>query len=208
MKTLEFLALAVLTLVLWALLLFPMPASMQTTVINGGRIQIGARQLAEIYQATVTLTDAQIKAEPTTSITLVAAPGAGFAIEPLYALIYVNPAAGAYTNLNAAGSLTIKFSGVGSMGVVPNDVLITTGSATRLSDLLGTTTPRSVRLLPRQDTEGVDGWGAIPPVVQTSLVTNAALVLTLTNGGSGNLTGGNVANSLTVLVTYLVLPVP
>ncbi len=181
---------------------------LMSRVLNGDRMQIGTRRLAEIYQLTTVLTDAQVKALPTTGIPVVAAPGAGFAIEPLWAVIWCKAASGAYTNIDAAGSLTLRFAGASSMSYVPNDVLITGGSATRLSDLLGSTTPRSVRLLPYNDTEAVDGWGMVPAVLQSSLVTNAALVLTLDNGGSGNLTGGHASNTVTVVVVFLVVAVP
>jgi len=177
-------------------------------VVNADRIQIGTRQLAEIYQSTTTLTDAQVKALPTTPITLVAAPGAGLAIEPLYAVAFCKAASGAYTNINAAGWLTIRYASTDAMSYLPNDALITAGSATRLSDLLGSTTPRRVKFVPYQDTEAVDGWGPVPGVIQTSFVTNAALTILIDNAAGGVLTGGHAANTLTVVTAYQIVVVP
>ncbi len=192
-----------IVLVLFALLLLQPTASLQTRVINGGRIQVGANQVADYVQQTTTLTDAQIKALPTTPITLVAAPGAGLSIEPLFLVLYAKTSAGAYTNLDAAGYLGTDHSA--GVSWVPNDTSITAGSATRLSDLLGSTTPHSVRLLPYQDTEGTHAHGFVTVVTDTSFQLNAALHLTLENHASGNLTGGNAANTLQVTVIFRVL---
>lgn len=180
-------------------------ARAQTRVINGGRVQVGANDISGIFQVTVPISDAQTKALSTTGITVVPAPGAGLAIEPILAILYAQTAAGAYTNIDAGAFLGIQMGGVYRMGFVPNDASIATGSPTRASDLLGSTTPRSVRFLPYFDTESVHANGFVPSVEQTSTFVNAALQLTLANAGSGDLTGGNAANVLQVFVVYRVI---
>ena len=44
-------------------------------------------------------------------------------------------------------------------------------------------------------------------ISDVDLITNAAVTVTLDNGESGNLTGGNAANTLQVAVAYHVLEV-
>ncbi len=182
-------------------------ASMQTVVVNGGQVQVSGTQLSNIFQTTVTLTNAQIKALQGAPVTVVSAPGAGMAIEPILAVLYAKTSAGAYTNIDAGASLSLLYEAldVDVMGYVPNDASITNGSATRLSDLLGSTTPRSVRLLPFQTTEGVHTLGFVPEAIDSSHVINKALVIALDNVMSGDLTGGNAANVLQVFVAYRVI---
>lgn len=158
-----------------------------------------------IAQTSVTLTNAQIKALPTTPIVLAAAPPAGFLIQPLLATLFAKTASGAYTNIDAAGSLNVA-ADIFALGYVPNDVAITTGSATRLTDLLGGTGNKTVNLTPYVDTESMDGWGNVGVVGSTPAPT--ALTIAIDNGGSGVLTGGNAANTLTVIVLYVVIPIP
>ncbi len=162
----------------------------------------------QLCATTITLTDAQIKALPTTPITVVAAAGASTLIQPQFAYLFAKTSAGAYTNINAAGSLTLAVSGYGGMGFVPNDASITAGSKTRLTDLLGSATNHQTQLSAYFDTEGVDGWGPVGVVQTMTSGVNQPLQVTLSNGGSGNLTGGNAANTLTVVVTYVVVAVP
>lgn len=163
----------------------------------------------QIAAIVATLTDAQIKALPTTPITLIAAPGSGKAIVPIHAVLYTKTSAGAYTNINAAGVLQVRFDSTHQgLSYVPNDVAITNGSATLLTDLLGTTTNTRAVLLPEVSTENVDDWGPVPIVNASAGFTNAALVIDIDNSGSGVLTGGNAANSLTVFILYSVVTVP
>ncbi len=166
--------------------------------------------LAQLLKATVTLTNAQILALPTTPITLIAAPGASLAIAPLHATVYSKTSAGAYTNINAAGVLGVRFATSLGLGLswIPNDTAITNGSTTLLSDLLGTTTNKRSSLTPQQGTEGRDDWGAVPFVEATTAFTNLALLVDVDNNGGGNFTGGNAANTLIFVLYYFVETVP
>ncbi len=159
--------------------------------------------------ATTTLTDAQIKALPTTAITLVSAPGSGKSIVPLAGVLYTKTSSGAYTNINAAAEIQIRFSSTAEgLNYIANDAAITNGSATPVSVLLGGTTPRKAMLQPYIRTEDVDQWGPMSAIEASADSTNVALKIGINNQGSGNLTGGNAANSATVTVFYFIADVP
>jgi hypothetical protein len=174
-------------------------------VANGGT---GSASGAALLTATVALTNAQILALPTTPITLVSAPGSGFAIQPFLVSLYSKTSAGAYTNIHAAAEIHTRFDATHQgMGYIVNDTLITNGSATLATDLLGTTTNKRATLVPEQTTENADDWGPLPFVASTTGFDNAALMLSMTNT-VGNLTGGNAANTLTVRIYYVIETVP
>jgi hypothetical protein len=167
---------------------------------------------ATINMTTVALTDAQIKALPTTEQVLVADPGANLALVPMFAVFYAKTSSGAYTNINAAAILrTYLGSGGGGcegLGYIVNDAAITNGSKTLVTDLLGTATNSRAYLIPEETTEGANGWGPVPIVQATSLSTHKPLSFAMNNGASGNLTGGNAANSLTIYVWTATVTVP
>jgi len=171
-------------------------------------VYLGA-PVGQLFLATVTLTDAQIKALPTTSVTLVAAPGVGQIILPLRGLLttsFVAP----YTNINAAGAfLSIALGVFPATNVpfsfIPNDAAIVAGSPTGFSDLFTSTTPKRQDLVPWANTEGVDQWGPITGANARTTVDNQPLVIGVDNQGDGDLTGGDPANTLTVTGYYLIL---
>lgn len=159
------------------------------------------------------LTDAQIKALPTpTSITLVAAPGAGYRIKPLAASWKLNTAAGAYTNVNTTNAnLVIQApSGFWMACPISND---SSYSLTALTDLLTNAQQRvGDWILPfsypqNQTANQLDGYttytGNAAAPTPTD-VDNQPLELGATNNGAGAWTGGNAANSLRIVVYYTI----
>jgi hypothetical protein len=156
-----------------------------------------------IRYATVTLTNAQTKALPTTSITLVAAPGAGLTIVPLFAHLRAAWVAD-YTNIDATATL---FVGIGSnalllplrQGVVSQVGALLAGGG---PDGMHATLPPIFAAASEYNSGGFSGWSAL----YDSDVANAALVLGATNGAAGDFTGGNAGNSLAVRVWYVTVP--
>lgn len=148
-----------------------------------------------------TLTDAQIKALPTTPITLATAPGSNRGLVPIRIVLDMDASAGAYTNVDTDGFLYVESSGGNLMSnYVANSVAL---SLTYLTDFLGTT-PAVAMLSVFEDTQApADGWGNLASAVPRANMTNASLQIEIDNDGSGDLTGGNAANSLVVTVVFL-----
>jgi len=155
----------------------------------------------------VTLTDTQIKALPTTQITVVPAVS-GVYIQPIMAVLLLNGSAGAYTNINAAAWVSMQLGSLDVLGWLVNDAAITNGSTTSLSTFLGAANHHATLLPGTVRTEGVDAWGTVSAVFDPSSLVNTALKLNFDNAGSGNLTGGNASNKGRVIVWYdeLILP--
>ncbi len=179
-----------------------------TRIGNYDGLKVGGVTAMPLLVSTRTLTDAEIKHLPTLGLECVAAPGSGLASFPLYAMVFAKTTAGAYTNINAAGFLLLSATAGCTLQIVANDGAITNGSTTNLTDLLGTANNRCVPAMFAYRTEDVDEWGPIALVESASSWTNKAMTLSLNNGGSSDLTGGNAANTLTVMVFYVVVTVP
>jgi hypothetical protein len=144
----------------------------------------GVTFAAGLKSATVTLTNAQIKALPTTGITVVAAQGAHLMIQPVTIACLVDTTAGAYTNIDALAALDLEMGAVLYSGTLP----ITTpfGSAG--------ITPAIIQTM-EASSNSLAGAG----------LANAALTVNVNNEGDGPLTGGHDSNSLIVTVAYLVV---
>jgi hypothetical protein len=158
-----------------------------------------------VQTATVALTDAQIKALPTTARTVVAGPAAGQMHVIVGALFQVDTTVAAYTNIDAAAAtlfLTVA-SGAQSKRQVQIE---NTPNSTELTDLLAGFSKAwiyagawSAMLVADahvfgSNNDGYD-WEAAPITVKA------------TNGASGNFTGGNAANTMTVTVLYVTISI-
>lgn len=150
---------------------------------------------AEIFQASVTLTDAQIKALPTTPITIVAAPGAG------KALVFMR-GAGLY-HAEAGGEYTVDANSLlylaDELGNRLSKVHAPAASLVDDADKLLHFTPAAY-----------PGGGAFAGLLTELAVSvpyyeNTAIQVRAEN--IGDFTGGNAANTLKVTVIYTIIDV-
>jgi hypothetical protein len=153
-----------------------------------------------LLKATVTLTDAQIKALPTTPVEIVAAPGAGKLIWPLSAVIVCDTSANGYTNTDNVVALFIEW-----------------WDGSHLSNQWGVSHPNVLNLLtafdkvvlhvPPADTPSAFGVELDGIYLSTSQLADFPLRLRLPNDPAGNFTGGDPANTLRCTVFYCVVDV-
>lgn len=181
-------------------------------IANGGS---GSASGYGLLKATGTLTDAQVKALPTTPFALIAAPAVGFYIDWHWIVLITKFAAGAYTNLNATYCIIAASVNGGAPSInIVNDST-TTPALTTLTRFVGAAT-RRVRLCPYVETVGptgemyvisstADGTVGIDAM---ATLDNKALQLYADNNGSGDFTGGNAANTLVYEVGYTVEATP
>jgi hypothetical protein len=142
-----------------------------------------------------TLTNAQIKALPTTPVDIVATPGAGQILLPISVTYKANFAAGAYTNVNDTASLQVTFDGstdseLGRGHFFPQAgrwSQVQVGSIKRRDIVNQATASLGFAMLGFADT---------------------ALQVAMDNASDGNLTGGHASNVLIVDTNYIVLDVP
>ncbi len=165
----------------------------------------GSSQL--ITSPPVTVLNADIKAMPTTPMQILASPGAGLVNVPTQIILTSNFAA-PYTNINATSAyLSAIYQATSNLwsGYLADD---STASVplTHFSAFFGVTTRRRVQLGPFFDTsDAALEWGTLG--VPVDLNNDSALMLTIVNGGSGDLTGGDPTNTLSVVTQYLTLQV-
>lgn len=175
--------------------------TLAANVVNSSLTSFGAG-VATLKFASVTLTDAQIKALPTTPVQIVAAPGAGKFISIAQAVGLLKVVAGGeYTNLNAAlclGRLIWDLGGgdfrQASAGYYEN----VNGAMAEESDnavlIFGA-------LMNIEGSVNAAIYPAWAPEIE-----NLPLKLSFSNGadpGDGPFTGGNAENTLKVTVWYV-----
>ncbi len=150
-----------------------------------------------ISVATVTLTNAQIKALPTTPVTVVAAPGAGFELVPIHATLHMDWAAD-YTNIDAAAQVLVRYdAGQAPLSGLDEAASYTTGVTGLLAE--GASTSAFLTPLSYKSSTNKSVALAGQDDAQTE---NLALTLVADNNGMSDFTGGDAANSLKVTLLY------
>lgn len=162
--------------------------------------------IGSVLTAIVTLTDAQIKALPTTPISLVSAPGAGKRVRPIAVSLSLDSSAGAYTNINATYCDLHLLQGTDITGLGPVDDSTTSAALAQITATLGAASKTIYDLaIPKQSSPATTPKGyVLSSVYSNAQQANAVLQLASNNNGSGNFTGGNVANTLKVTVYYII----
>lgn len=148
------------------------------------------------YKKTVTLTDAQIKALPTTPVDIVGAPGAGkiLIFNNAYLRLVWNDD---YTNIDATANIALGSALSNWVSLITENVL---GS---VSSLLANGENSNGFLLKTQGVDGTNIWG-ITGHNDDAVVNNPIQILS-SNGAAGDFTGGHAANTLIIVVYYDIL---
>lgn len=150
-------------------------------------------------QTTVTLTNAQIKALPTTPVVIIPStetlaysgtPTKLFL--PFIHAIILNTSAGGYTNVDVTAQFVLAFGSDWSADIARSQLIQGFLTATKFS---------FIPLL--TENSAVSGKALPEPSGLTDGLQDNAVALAMTNGAAGNLTGGNVVNSMQVIVHYI-----
>ena len=176
--------------------------------ITGGLIpNSDAVQVGWMLRKVVTLTNTQIKTLPTNPVTIIPSVSVGNRIKLLGATLLLKFSAGAYTNINTTyATVQLDIAGAWMTSPIVNDTSLTT-DLTRVTSYFGATNILVDMIVPYEeaiDSGSVSGDSYWPQPAIANFPDNTALTLSFDNNGSGNLTGGNSANTLKVSCYYVI----
>lgn len=152
-----------------------------------------------IHQATVTLTDAQIKALPTTGVEVVPEPGEDKLLR-LMGGVYRFTRVADYTNIDGTFSgMFVRYGGSTCLASLYNPVAGFLDFGAPLGDF-------AIALI-NNKFNVVSGVGVEEPPWDSADALDEPFVVAIDNGATGNLTGGDAGNSLEVSIFYTIYDV-
>lgn len=164
---------------------------------------------ANLAYTTITLTDAQIKALPTTPVEIVPAPGANRMLVIQTALLSTNAAAGAYTNVTSDNFSYVRFwYGSNDYASVLTDRNI---AGFDLSSVFSngriTVFPPMLLIGYESAVLGNPVMFVGPDIYARNDAVNQPIMLSVSNHNNGDFTGGHPDNTLKVIVFYAIIEV-
>jgi hypothetical protein len=163
-------------------------------ILDGEEFDPGGAVVQTVYSTSVTLTDAQIKALPTTPINILPAPGAGVLNHIHGALFVASFSAGAYTNLSANPFFQVVWD-------AENNYINATLFAGEEMFLAGNNIAYCLPYMTVTGDAGQPG-AAVRSSAEFGETINRTVDIGAGNVAEGDFTGGNVANTLKVTVYY------
>lgn len=151
-----------------------------------------------LRSATLALSDAQIRALPTTPLTVVPAPAPGQLIAPVYAILRVDTTGGVYTDITVQNSMIYldwELLGTPAFYLAVNDLTLT-----QVTDLLTAEMDAFVMGARGQISAG----GSFAGTFAERVTTNAGTALRLASNNGIAFGGGHPANSGRLSVMYVV----
>lgn len=162
--------------------------------ITGGPVAIQSRR--------VTLTDAEIKALPTTPIEIIPAQGAGKLLYPIGAAYHLNWVAD-YGNIDTDAQLRLIVNTTDFLLPLRQDTLSQVSALLAGGGPDGTDAFTSPQFIKKSGADWFSGFANL----YDSDVVNKAVFLAADNSGAGNFDGGNAGNSLLLEVLYTIIDV-
>lgn len=163
-----------------------------TVYVDGEEMQVPEA----VKSVTYTLSNAEIKALPTTGVELKPAPGVGSRYQIVGGAAIADFTAGGYTNADATlGNGLYIAAGSAISGIVPLNNFFETNLMTFTDE------PFTFDILPRMLANEV-GDGVNPNIGMVSYFDNQPLTVKYDNNSAGNFTGGNAANTMKLIVLF------
>lgn len=160
------------------------------------------------WNRTVTLTNTQIQQLPSTGIEVIPAPGAGIIAVPIVS-VFKSVIVGAYSSIDATqSSIFLIYNTTGAAYASAAILDDSTDGFADLSTFLGAFgTGTFISTLGPSGAASVNFGSLVGLVAASTKYLNLSVIVKADNLGTGNYSAGNSSNSLTIVVSYLLIEV-
>lgn len=148
------------------------------------------------------LTDAQIKALPSTPFVVAPAPGVGLAIMFHHGYLLADTTGGAYGGFGTNAYLHLSIAGNPVASLIAEDI----GAFGQLTNFLGALSPRVAVLGPTIAMPSLESYNLAGLLTSAATIEDQPLRLHFQSDEGTALTGGHASNSLSVRVFYSLVP--